>query len=63
LEKSRFYDLPDVKNNRSTSFGYGNKIDLAKANVVTPSPLNYTIHREFDSFREKKLGITFGAGR
>lgn len=52
-----------MKNNRSTSFGYGNKIDLAKVNVVTPSPMNYTIHGEFDSFKEKKVGITFGAGR
>ena len=52
-----------MKNNRSTSFGYGNKIDLAKVNVVTPSPMNNTIHGEFDSFKEKKVGITFGAGR
>jgi hypothetical protein len=55
--------MPDIKNNRSTSFGYGNKIDLAKVNVVTPSPLNYTIHGEFDTYKDKKAGITFGAGR
>lgn len=61
--KSKFYDLPDIKNNRSTSFGYGNKVDMARTNFNTPSPLNYTINGEFDSMKNKKGGITFGAGR
>ena len=42
---SKFYDLPEVKNKRSTSFGYGNKIDIAKKNLMTPSPQNYTLIR------------------
>jgi hypothetical protein len=36
---------------------------MAKTNLITPSPLNYTINGEFDSMKNKKCGITFGAGR
>ena len=44
---SKFYDLPSLKANRSTSFGYGNKIDLSKKSLITPSPLQYELKRAF----------------
>ena len=60
--KPSFYDLPSINSNRSTSFGYGNKIDIGKRGTITPSPLNYTIHGDFDR-TERKNGITMGLGR
>ena len=45
--------------NRSTSFGYGNKIDLAKKNFVTPPPDRYYV----DGNIKSKFGITMGHGR
>ena len=61
-QKSKFYDLPQLKSNRSTSFGYGDKTDLAKKNLATPSPMKYNILGAFDN-KNKKDGISFGAGR
>ena len=43
----RFYDIPTTKSKRSTSFGYGNKIDLSLKNR-TPAPGDYTIKSEFE---------------
>jgi hypothetical protein len=45
--------------NRSTSFGYGNKIDLAKKNFVTPPPDRYNIQGDI----KNKFGITMAHGR
>jgi len=59
---STFYNLPTVKSTRATSFGYGDKIDISKKNVVTPSPLNYAIYGDFDR-KNSNSGITIGAGR
>jgi hypothetical protein len=38
---SKFYDIPDTKTDRSTSLGYGNKMDLAKQYFIKPGPGQY----------------------
>ncbi len=46
---------------RSTSFGYGNKLDLGKRNFVTPPPDRYIITNDF--MEKGKYGITIAPGR
>lgn len=36
-----FYEIPNTRTMRATSFGYGQKMDLGKKNFVTPSPDRY----------------------
>lgn len=43
MSTDKFYEIPDTKTKRSASFGYGNKMDLAKQNFKTPSPIQYNI--------------------
>ena len=50
-----------MKMNRSTSFGYGDKIDIGKRNFVTPPPDRYQLESEFKS--NNKVGITMAQGR
>lgn len=38
---SGFYNLPSLLNNRSTSLGYGKKMDISKKTVITPPPGTY----------------------
>ena len=47
LDNSKFYDLPQLKNSRTTSFGYGNKIDISKQLVKTPAPGTYLLKSDF----------------
>ena len=55
----RFYNLPELKSNRSTSFGYGPKIDNS-IKLTTPSPGEYIIKSEFEISKNK--GVSFRAG-
>lgn len=54
-----YYDLPVLSDKRSTSFGYGSKLDFAKAKEG-PAPNSYKIKSEFDN---KQKGQTMGESR
>lgn len=60
--ESKFYDVPSTQTKRTTSFGYGNKIDLSKQYFQKPSPTQYDVKGDFDA-HDKKKGITISAGR
>ena len=55
-----YYDVPNFRSRRSTSFGYGNKIDLTIKSPA-PSPSRYTQPSAFDN--PQKRGFSFGFGR
>jgi hypothetical protein len=57
-----FYDIPDTRSRRGTSFGIGSKMDFSKNGSCAPDPTNYNIRGSFERESLKK-GITFGAGR
>ena len=57
-----FYNIPDTRSRRGTSFGYGSKMDFSNNGVVAPDPTNDNIRGSFENDIVKK-GITFGAGR
>jgi len=42
-DNHKFYDLPKIGSNRSTSFGYGSKMDLSKNGRISPPPNTYSI--------------------
>lgn len=46
---------------RATSFGYGNKVDLAKKNFVSPPPDKYNLDTSFK--QNGNDGITMAHGR
>jgi hypothetical protein len=48
LEDSKFYDLPQLKSSRTTSFGYGNKTDISKQLLKTPAPGTYLLKSDFN---------------
>lgn len=56
-----FYTLPDIKDKRSTSLGFGIKTCFEDLRVI-PSPNKYTINGDFDKMRSK-IGFSFGVGR
>jgi hypothetical protein len=56
-----YYNLPDRKSRRSTSFGFGNKIKLS-TNSIVPPPGTYSPKSMFDS-SAKSRGFSFGFGR
>ena len=58
-----FYQLPNTRDTRSTSFGYGNTVDLSKQNLVTPAPGSYKTRGEFEKQKDENRGISFGLGR
>jgi len=59
-----FYDLPNTREKRATSFGYGSKTDIAKKAFNVPSPDKYLIPSEFKQDNTKNMkGSSFGLGR
>ena len=57
-----FYDLPDTRATRTTSFGYSTKYDFTKAASNNPPPNTYYIKSVFDN-SGKKRGFSFGLSR
>lgn len=56
-----FYTLPDSKNMRSTSFGFGKKFDFTSHSKGFPAPGHYS---NVDSmYQYKKPGLTIAPGR
>jgi len=58
-----FYDVPDTKSKRHTSFGYGNKMDMSKSMAVSPPPNTYSLKSNFEAEKAKARGFSFGLGR
>ena len=56
---NKFYNLPNSKSLRSTSFGYGTKTNFANKNVIDPG--NYNIPSGFA--KEKKNIPSFSISR
>lgn len=62
------YDLPDLMKKRSTSLGYGERLDFTvrRDNEVSPSPQKYNLGRGFvnnrkgKSFASSRADIRFG---
>lgn len=54
-----FYDLPSVKEKRSTGLGYGKKYDFTKVGQKNPAPNSYKIPETF----ERPRGVSFGVSR
>jgi len=50
-----------VANNRSTSLGYGQKVQIGQSKTIVPSPGAYELGSYFKP--DKKKGISIGAGR
>ncbi len=42
-----FYDIPDTRSKRGTSFGIGSKMDFSKNGSCAPDPTNYNIRGLF----------------
>lgn len=61
MSPPKYYDLPNLWTPKGTSLGYGKKIDLAKQNIITPSPGDYEIKSAFN--KSKNEGITMSQGR
>ena len=57
----RFYTLPDSKNMRATSFGYGRKYDFTAHVKAYPAPGHYAGVDQM--YRYKKPGLTIAPGR
>lgn len=61
-----FYDLPDPKNKRKTSFGFGKRIDLdvgKHPHNIVPSPDSYDLKGFNDINKSHKKGFFPGYGR
>lgn len=43
-----YYQKPEVRGNRATSFGYGTKSDFTKNSFITPTPWQYEKKSDFD---------------
>lgn len=56
------YELPSTRSMRSTTFGYGDKVDLGKRNFICPSPDRYKLNNS-DFQSNSKNGISMGHGR
>jgi len=56
-----FYELPNSKSTRATSFGYGSKYDFTKGSVNNPAPNTYSLKGEVGS--PDKKGFSFGLSR
>jgi hypothetical protein len=60
--KTFHYELPIVKNERSTSMGYGKKFDFIIKHINKRVPF-YDIPSEFNSKKPKTPAFSFGIGR
>lgn len=53
----------ELHTTKSISFGYGNKVDIARC-TEAPSPDKYVMKSDFDANRNTvRKGFTFGVGR
>lgn len=57
-----YYSVPDGKSKRSTSFGFGNKLNFSVDISGAPPPGTYAPERLFDK-SPKSRGFSFGFGR
>lgn len=55
----KMYNLPDIKTTRTTSLGYGKKVDFSKMGPSSPAPNTYNRGSTFDS----KQGFSFRLNR
>ena len=55
----KMYNLPDIKTTRTTSLGYGKKVDFSKMGPNSPAPNTYNRGSTFDS----KQGYSFRLNR
>lgn len=53
------YNLPDIKTTRTTSLGYGKKVDFSKMGPNSPAPNTYNRGSSFDT----KHGFSFRLNR
>lgn len=53
--------MPEFRNKRTCSFGFGNKTNFCTNTSASPPPNNYNIRSSFD-FNDSK-GFSFGLGR
>lgn len=58
-----FYNLPDVKTMRGTSFGYGNKSDFTLRDTKLDQPAFYPFNHEVESRYPYAPKYSFGLGR
>ena len=58
-----FYDIPVMKDNFTTTFGYGKKYDVFKNIMSGKSHTYYDIPREFEIKRRNTPQYSFGKGR
>ena len=59
---SDFYNLPQVRMTRSTTFGYGNKYDFTR-DAKSKSPVFYDFKSDFDEKHPHGPTYSFGLGR
>jgi len=60
-KSDKFYSLPSVKMNRTSSFGYGTKYDFTKSKNLKTEFVS--IKRDFDVGNLRGLKFSFGIGR
>lgn len=56
------YDMPEVRNRRSTSFGCGKKFDMIIKHINKRTPY-YDMPSEFNTSKPKSPAFSFGIGR
>ena len=62
ISNAAFYDVPNFRQTRSTSFGYGRKTDFTDTSkLAIPGPTRYSIESIFDNPGKKRNSITFGS--
>lgn len=57
-----YYQLPDVKTQRATSLGIGDKYDFTKSKKNIKAPY-YNIQSDFDTKKPHSPAFTFGISR
>lgn len=60
--KTFSYELPEMKNRRSTSLGYGKKFDFILKHINKKTPF-YDLPSEFNNKKPTTPAFSFGIGR
>lgn len=60
--KTFIYELPNVKNRRSTSLGYGKKLDFVIKHINKKAPY-YDIPSDFNAKKPNSPAFSFGVAR
>jgi hypothetical protein len=60
--KTFTYEIPSMKNIRTTSMGFGNKIDFVLKHINKKTPF-YDMPSEFNSNKPTSPAFSFGIGR